>query len=110
MVTVGMNYDVLEGKQNAFESVFARVLEIMGGLPGHQHTELFRSVTSPRSYLIVSQWSNRADFDAFIKSDQFLKVADWGKSQILASRPRHEVYGDSPSPAPAASGGCPAHA
>ena len=28
----------------------------------------------------------------FIKSDSFAKVTNWGKEQILAGRPKHQVY------------------
>lgn len=98
MVTVGMNYEVVPGKEQAFESVFARVLETMKSLPGHGDTHLYREVGNPRMYLIVSRWSDRAAFEAFVASEQFRKVADWGKSQILAGRPRHEVYGEPAGP------------
>ncbi len=94
MVTVGMNYEVLPGKEHAFESVFARVLEIMKTLPGHADTHLYREVGNPSMYLIVSRWRDRAAFEAFIGSEQFRRVADWGSSQVLAGRPRHEVYGE----------------
>ena len=109
MVTVGMNYEVREGKAEAFERKFALVLEAMRKLPAHVHTELFKSVGSPGRYLIVSEWHGREGFDAFIASEAFHRVTDWGASAILASRPRHEVYGDSASSAPM--GHCPvAHA
>ncbi|MCG3128422.1 MAG: hypothetical protein CHACPFDD_03310 [Phycisphaerae bacterium] len=98
MVTVGMNYDVLAGKEAAFETMFDAVLTLMKGLPGHEETQLFRAVVSPQSYLIVSRWSDRAAFDAFVKSPQFQKVTDWGKSQVLAGRPKHEVYGEEHGP------------
>jgi heme-degrading monooxygenase HmoA len=98
VVTVGMNYEVLRGREHAFESVFARVLEIMKTLPGHADTHLYREVGNPSMYLIVSRWRDRAAFEAFLASEQFRKVADWGRSQILAGRPRHEVYGDPAEP------------
>lgn len=93
MVTIGMNYEVIPGKETAFETVFDKVLGAMQALPGHQETTLYKAVVNPRMYLIVSKWGDKAAFDAFIASEQFRKVADWGKSQILAGRPRHEVYG-----------------
>lgn len=109
MVTIGMNYEVREGKAEAFERKFALVLEAMRKLPTHAHTELFKSVGSPGRYLIVSEWHSREGFDAFVASEAFHRVTDWGASAILASRPRHEVYGDSAASAPM--GGCPvAHA
>ncbi|GMU01901.1 hypothetical protein KH5H1_60210 [Corallococcus caeni] len=109
MVTIGMNYEVREGKAEAFERKFALVLEAMRMLPAHAHTELFKSVGAPGRYLIVSEWHSREGFDAFVASEAFHRVTDWGASAILASRPRHEVYGDAASSAPA--GRCPvAHA
>jgi heme-degrading monooxygenase HmoA len=105
MVTVGMNYEVREGKADAFEHKFALVLESMKAMPEHAHTELFRSVAHPGRYLIVSEWHSREGFDAFVGSDAFRRVTNWGASAILAGRPRHEVYGEGP---PRAAGGrCP---
>ncbi len=109
MVTIGMNYEVREGKADAFERKFALVLESMRELPEHAHTELFRSVGAPGRYLIVSEWRSREGFDTFITSEAFHRVTDWGASAILAGRPRHEVYGETASSAPL--GRCPvAHA
>ncbi|MFQ5588851.1 MAG: antibiotic biosynthesis monooxygenase family protein [Nitrospiria bacterium] len=105
MITVGMNYEVLEGKDQPFEKKFALVLDAMGKTPGHKKTNLYKDVFQNRSYLIVSEWHSREAFDSFVSSDAFAKVTDWGKEHILASRPKHEVYGDEPA-APVA-GGCP---
>ncbi|MEX0777033.1 MAG: antibiotic biosynthesis monooxygenase family protein [Phycisphaeraceae bacterium] len=92
MVTIGMNYQVLPGKEKMFEDVFAAVLKAMGGMPGHTRTNLYRDVQDPARYLIVSDWSDRQAFDAFIASEQFRSVANWGKEQILAGRPTHDYY------------------
>lgn len=112
MVTVGMNYEVIDGKQDLFESVFGKVLQVMGEMQGHKTTHLYRDVANNRKYLIVSEWATRASFDAFTSSARFKSVTDWGKEQVLAARPKHEVYGaDDPIPAAApATGGCPVHA
>ena len=92
-----------------FERKFALVLEAMRKLPTHAHTELFKSVGAPGRYLIVSEWHSREGFDAFVASEAFHRVTDWGASAILASRPRHEVYGETAASAPM--GRCPvAHA
>jgi len=110
MVTVGMNYQVLPGKNEPFESVFNKVLQVMGEMEGHKETHLFRDVNNGQNYLIVSEWYSRAAFDAFTQSERFRSVTNWGKEQILAGRPKHEVYGQDESrmAAPAASAGkCP---
>ena len=92
MVTIGMNYAVLPGKEETFEKAFKKVVQAMGGIAGHSETRMYRDIDKPREYLIVSQWSDKASFDAFIASDTFRNVTTWGKEQILAGRPRHELY------------------
>ena len=92
MITVGMNYEVLEGKGPLFESVFNKVLQVMNAMEGHKESHLYRDINQPRSYLIVSEWTDRDAFTAFVQSDRFRGVVAFGKEQVLASRPRHEVY------------------
>ncbi len=94
MITVGMNYQVREGKTDLFEQVFEKVIQIMEGLDGHVRTDLFTKVKDRHSYLILSEWNDRAAFDAFIASEQFRNVANWGKEEVLAARPSHQYYGD----------------
>jgi chlorite dismutase len=98
MVTVGMNYQVREGKDEIFEQVFQKVIGVMQGLAGHVKTELYSNVRNRNSYLIMSEWNDRAAFDAFIASEQFRNVANWGKEEILVSRPSHQYYGDDAAP------------
>ena len=92
MVTIGMNYDVLEGKDEIFTNAVAGVIEAMQGMEGHTHTRLFRDVKKPCSYLIVSDWNSEDAFNEFVASETFRKVTNWGKEQILAGRPSHTVY------------------
>jgi chlorite dismutase len=94
MITVGMNYQTRENKETAFVKKFALVLEVMHEMAGHVKTELYQNVFENRSYLVVSEWDTRDAFDSFVQSDEFRKVADWGAANILASRPKHEVYGE----------------
>ena len=93
MVTIGMNYQVIDGKQQAFIAMFNKVLEAMQGIAGHKESHLYVDVNDPCAFVILSEWSQKADFDAFIGSEAFAKVANWGREQILAGRPRHTVYG-----------------
>ena len=93
MVTIGMNYEVLAGQDEVFERAFASVLSAMKEMAGHHESRLYRDVHSERSYLIVSEWTDKGAFDAFIASEQFARVTNWGKQQVLAGRPKHTVYG-----------------
>ena len=104
MVTIGMNYKVIRGKEETFEKAFNKVVKAMGGIDGHGQTHMFREINDNGHYLIVSKWTKKAAFDAFIASDTFKNVANWGKEEILSGRPNHEVYGgDEPTKA----GACP---
>ncbi len=53
MITVGMNYKIIPGKDDEFTSVFAKVMQIMKDMPGHGETHLFRDVYSEHDYLVV---------------------------------------------------------
>jgi heme-degrading monooxygenase HmoA len=86
MITVGMNYRVIEGKQQDFESKFVGVLSALRAAPGHTESTLWKDVADGASYLITSEWSDE---------EAFRDVTNWGKEQILAGRPQHKVYKNS---------------
>jgi len=92
LVTIGMNYSVLAGKEKIFEDACARVVEAMAGIEGHDESHIYQRLGDEPVYLIVSRWASEDAFQAFIASDQFRKVTDWGKENILAGRPRHTTY------------------
>ena len=92
MVTIGMNYKVIPGKNEPFEKAFAAVLEAMQGMEGHSESHLYKDVADENSYLIVSDWSSEDEFQVFMRSEKFARVANWGKENILAGRPSHTVY------------------
>lgn len=92
MVTIGMNYMVLPGKEEVFERAFRQVVEAMKANPAHTGTKLYREVDTPQSFLLISEWNSRDAFDAFVKSEAFARVTQWGKENILAARPSHSVY------------------
>ncbi len=92
MVTVGMNYRVIPGKEETFETAFRKVIVAMSSIEGHTKTKMFRDIDDAQSYAILSEWSNRKPFDDFVASDSFRAVVSWGKEQILAGRPEHNYY------------------
>jgi len=95
MITVGMNYAVLEGKEEVFERAFEQVIGALNEAPGHTQSWLYQEVGKPNAYLIVSDWNDEGAFNEFIRSDEFRKVTNWGAEQILAGRPSHKIYGSS---------------
>ena len=92
MTTIGMHYDVIPGKEEEFEKGFAGVLDHLKIVPGHLESKLYEDVLSTGSYLIMSQWKTKEDFEAFIHSPEFKAVVSWGRVEILRSRPKHKVY------------------
>lgn len=92
MITVGMNYQVIEGKQADFEEKFAGVIDALNAADGHTNSNLWKDVSDGASYLITSEWSDEAAFTDFIRSEAFRAVTNWGKEQILAGRPQHKIY------------------
>ena len=92
MITVGMNYQVIEGKQQDFEDKFAGVIDAFNAADGHTKSSLWKDVADGASYLITSEWTDENAFTEFIRSDAFRAVTNWGKEQILACRPQHKIY------------------
>lgn len=92
MITVGMNYHVIAGKQQDFEAKFAAVITALHAAPGHTSSTLWKDVADDASYLITSEWSDEEAFKAFIQSQAFRDVTNWGKEQILSGRPQHKIY------------------
>ena len=92
MTTIGMQYDVIPGKEEEFEKGFLGVLDLLKTLPGHVESHMYEDVASVGSYVILSEWTRQEDFQAFLASDAFKKAVAWGKAEILRGRPKHKVY------------------
>ena len=92
MITIGMNYKVLPGKEEKFERMFKNVLHSLQSVVGHGKSALYNNVTDRQSYLIVSEWDSEDAFHIFIESERFRSVVDWGQENILADKPVHTVY------------------
>jgi len=90
MITVGMYYDVVPGKEAEFERDFATVAELLRTVPGHVGSRLYRDVFRPTSYLIYSEWESRDAFRAFTQSAAFAEARRWGRD-ILLGAPRHTI-------------------
>lgn len=93
MITIGMNYDVISGKEHQFVSAFEGVANALRKASGHEMSTLYSEHGRPNRFLIISRWSDERSFRDFIGSDAFRKVTDWGSAEILTGRPTHTVYG-----------------
>ncbi|HIF93375.1 MAG: antibiotic biosynthesis monooxygenase family protein [Myxococcales bacterium] len=93
MVTIGMNYFVIPGKEQIFEDACTKVIETMRDIGGHETSSLYRQIGDAEPiYLIVSRWTEESAFKEFIGSDAFKKVTNWGALNILSGRPQHTTY------------------
>ncbi len=94
MTTIGMQYDVIAGKEREFEEGFLRTIAHLKTVAGHVESHLYDNVAHRGSYLILSRWETHQDFQNFLQSDAFKQVTSWGKAEILRGRPKHQVYRD----------------
>lgn len=92
MITIGMNYDVIPGKEQEFESAVQSVMNVLNKASGHSRSLLYRDCTQDNNYLIMSEWTDETSFHSFVGSEAFRIVANWGASNILNGRPHHQLY------------------
>ena len=87
-----MNYQVIPGKEQEFESAFDGVVNALNKADGHARSALYKDCKQLGSYLIMSEWVDEAAYQGFIQSDAFRNVTNWGASNILSARPNHQLY------------------
>jgi heme-degrading monooxygenase HmoA len=92
MTTIGMQYEVIPGKEEEFKKGFLGVLDLLKTLPGHIESHMYEDIQSTGSYVILSVWETKESFEKFTHSPAFGKAVAWGKAEILRSRPKHTVY------------------
>ena len=79
MITIGMNYYVIPGKEEPFEAACAKVIDTMGGIEGHDTSEIYRQLGDKDPvYLILSRWSNETAFDEFVASVHEVRAGGTG--------------------------------
>ena len=59
-----------EGLESEFETAWARAAAEISRVPGNVRQELSRDVDDPRTFVITSDWTDRAAVDAFGRSPQ----------------------------------------
>ncbi len=91
MLTVGLYYDVIPGRESEFESMFGGVVEEIGKMEGFVSALLYKRVDQPNSYLIYSEWKDMESFERLIRSKEFSDVKTGG-SQLLMAKPHHKIY------------------
>jgi heme-degrading monooxygenase HmoA len=92
MITIGMNYHVISGKESQFETAFEGVASALSKADGHEDSKLYCDRKEPNKFLIISEWKDQNAFHAFVASAAFRNVTNWGASEILIGRPTHKIY------------------
>ena len=63
-----LTMNVREGSEEAFEAAWARAAVVIAAVPGQLRQQLMVDARDPRSYSIVSDWTDRDSVDAFGRS------------------------------------------
>lgn len=92
MITIGMNYHVIPGKEQQFENAFEGVANALNKAEGHKQSRLYKDCKDPGVYLIMSEWEDESAYQAFVRSEAFRNVTNWGADNILSGRPSHQLY------------------
>ena len=91
MITVGMSYRVIPGKEETFKKAFPRLHEIMKKMPGHLKTRLYFEIGDEESFLVATAWESLDAYHAFIRSPEYDEIT-LGREKVLAERPHHGIY------------------
>jgi heme-degrading monooxygenase HmoA len=92
MITIGMNYHVIPGKESLFVNAFDGVANALANAEGHEESKLYCEYGEPNKFLIISKWKDQDAFQAFVSSEAFRNVTNWGTNEILIGRPTHKIY------------------
>ena len=84
MVTIGMNYQMIPGKEKVFEDAFTAVLKVMEEMEGHSKSFLYKDVSNAQSYLIVSEWSDEKAFDTFMASEKLVPAFNASINRVIS--------------------------
>jgi len=91
MISIGLYYDVVVGKEKEFEEVFNSVKRSLEGSEGFVSAALYRRVDRPNSYLIYSEWRSLEAFRSFVASRPFKEITSKYRD-IFERRPYNKVF------------------
>ncbi len=74
-----------------FEALFASRAHAIDRLPGFRHMVVLRPQKDGGDYLVVSFWQDRASFDAWTRSPEFLEGHRRGFADVKAAKERGEA-------------------
>jgi len=104
MITVANRVYVTNEYRAEFEERFRSRAKLVDGMPGFISNQVLRPVNEDDPYIVLTLWESRKYFEAWVKSDEFVKGhARSGSLPAEAfSQPNHlelhEVFLDSSRP------------
>ncbi len=73
MITVANRIFVTPEYAEQFEDNFRNRAGLVDAMPGFISNQLLRPVNDGEPYVVFTVWESRADFDAWVRSDAFVK-------------------------------------
>ncbi len=73
MITVANRIFVSPEYADRFEENFRRRARLVDGMPGFISNQLLRPTREGDPYVVFTLWRSRADFEAWVSSDAFVK-------------------------------------
>jgi heme-degrading monooxygenase HmoA len=88
---VAVNYiSCTDGYRERFETLFSSRAHAIDRAPGFRHMSVLRPACAGGDYLVVSFWKDRASFESWSKSPEFLEGHRRGFADIKQARERGE--------------------
>ena len=91
-VIVVMNrITVAEGRESDFEKTFTERDRAVDQMPGFVDLQVLRP-TEGRTYVVMTRWKSREDFDQWTKSEAFIAAHRKQSPGLAEGRPTLEIY------------------
>ena len=90
-VVVMNRIPVAEGREQEFEQTFAERDRAVDQMPGFVDLEVLRPAEG-RTYVVMTRWKSRADFEAWTKSEAFIAAHRKQSPGLAEGRPTLEIY------------------
>jgi heme-degrading monooxygenase HmoA len=104
VITVGNHIYVAPEYMEQFETNFHNRAGLVDRMPGFLFNQLLRPVAPDGAYIVLTYWESRSAFDAWVKSDAFVRGHARSRTLPAAAFARpshveiHEVIQDSRDP------------
>ena len=91
MIIVMNRIPVAEGRESDFEKTFTERDRAVDLMPGFVDLQVLRP-TEGRTYVVMTRWKSREDFDQWTKSEAFIAAHRKQSPGLAESRPTLEIY------------------